>query len=252
MTDTFQPLVGKVALVTGASRGIGAACARAFLAAGASVAIAARDEQSLTAFAGSLDTPGRVLALPTDATDAPALARLVAAAVECFGRLDCAVNTVGAIHRPAPLADINPAEFDHAVTASLGSAYLSMRAEIPALLQSGGGTIVNIASTAAIKAAPGMSAFTAAKAGVAALTKAAALDYATQGIRINGIAPGPTLAGPILNAPPKARERAAAPVPVQRLAQPEEIAAAAVWLSSDTTGYITGAMLPVDGGYTAR
>lgn len=252
MTDAFQPLAGKVALIAGASRGIGAACARAFLAAGASVSISARDEQALTTFADNLDAPGRILALAADATDAPALDRLVAATVERFGRLDAAVNNVGAIHRPAPLADIDPAEFDHAITANLRSAYLCMRAEIPAMLQTSGGTIVNITSTAALKAAPGMSAFTAAKAGVAALTKTAALDYATQNIRINAVAPGPTLAGPILNAPPQARERAAAPVPAQRMAQPEEIAAAAVWLSSGAATYVTGAILPVDGGYTTR
>jgi NAD(P)-dependent dehydrogenase (short-subunit alcohol dehydrogenase family) len=182
----------------------------------------------------------------------PALDRLVAATVERFGRLDAAVNNAGAIHRPAPLADIDPAEFDHVITANLRSAYLCMRAEIPAMLQAGGGAIVNIASTAALKAAPGMSAFTAAKAGVAALTRTAALDYATRHIRINAIAPGPALAGPILNAPPQGRERAAAPVPVQRLVQPEEIAAAAVWLSSDAATYVTGTTLPVDEGYTAR
>jgi NAD(P)-dependent dehydrogenase (short-subunit alcohol dehydrogenase family) len=111
MTDAFQPLAGKVALITGASRGIGAACARVLLAAGANVTISARDEQALSAFAGSL----------------------------------------GAIHRPAPLADIDSGEFDHVIAASLRSTYLSMRAEIPAMLQAGGGTIVNITSTAAIK-----------------------------------------------------------------------------------------------------
>lgn len=252
MTDAFQPLAGQVALITGASRGIGAACARALLAAGASVSICARDEQALSAFATSLGTPGRVLALAADATEAPALARLVAATVERFGRLDAAVNNVGAIHRPTPVADIDPGEFDHVIAASLRSTYLSMRAEIPAMLQAGGGTIVNITSTAAIKGAPGMSAFAAAKAGVAALTKTAALDYCTRRIRINAIAPGPTLAGLILNAPPQVRERAAALVPMQRMAQPEEIAAAAVWLSSDAATYVTGTTLPVDGGYTAR
>jgi NAD(P)-dependent dehydrogenase (short-subunit alcohol dehydrogenase family) len=112
--------------------------------------------------------------------------------------------------------------------------------------------MVAITSTAAIKVAPGMSAFAAAKAGVAALVKTAALDYATRDIRINAVAPGPTLAGPILDAPPHVREQAAAPVPVRRMARPEEIAAAAVWLSSDAASYVTGTTLPVDGGYTAR
>jgi NAD(P)-dependent dehydrogenase (short-subunit alcohol dehydrogenase family) len=251
MADPLQPLAGKVALVTGASRGIGAACARAFLAAGASVSIGARDERMLAAFADGLDAPGRVFAVAADATDPSALARLVAGTVDRFGRLDAAVNNVGAIHRPAPLADIDPAEWDYAVAVNLGSVYLSMRAEIPAMLEAGGGMIVNIASTAATRGVSGMAAFAAAKAVVVALTKTAALDYGTRNIRINAIAPGLTLAGPILNAPPRAREQSATAVPMRRLGQPEEVAAAAVWLSSGAT-YVTGATLPVDGGYSAQ
>jgi NAD(P)-dependent dehydrogenase (short-subunit alcohol dehydrogenase family) len=251
-TDAVQPLTDKVVLVTGATRGIGAACAKAFIAAGASVSISGRDQQGLSAFAESLDAPGRVFAFVADATDAAAGARLVAATVERFGRLDAAVNNVGAIHRPAPLANVDPAEFDYAVAANLRSVYLSMRAEIPAMLDIGGGAIINITSTAAAKGVPGMAAFAAAKAGVVALTRTAALDYSRRNIRVNAIAPGLTLAGPILNAPPQAREQAASMVPMRRMGQPEEVAAAAVWLSSAAAAYVTGATLPVDGGYTAQ
>jgi NAD(P)-dependent dehydrogenase (short-subunit alcohol dehydrogenase family) len=251
-TDGPQPLAGRVALVTGASRGIGAACARALLAAGASVSIGARDEHSLFTLADSLDAPGRVLALATDVTDAAALGRLIEATVERFGRLDAAINSAGTIHRPAPIADIDPDEFDRVVATDLRGVYLSMRAEIPAMLEAGGGTIVNISSAAGIKGVPGMSAFAAAKAGVIALTRTAALDYSGRNIRVNAIAPGPILAGPILNGPPQAREQVAAMVPVRRMGQPEEVAAAAVWLSSGQSSFVTGTTLVIDGGLTAR
>jgi len=252
MTDPSVPLAGRVALITGASRGIGAACARAVLAAGASVTITARDPQTLSAFADRLDAPDRVLVLASDVTAAATPGRLVAATIERFGRLDIAVNNVGGIHRPAALADIDPDEFDRVLDTNLRSTYLSMRAEIPAILDAGGGAIVNIASIAADRAAPGMAAFAAAKAGVTALTRTAALDYSKHNIRINAIAPGPTLAGPVLNAPPQAREHVAAGVPLHRMARPEEIAAAAVWLSSDAASYVTGTTLSVDGGCTVR
>jgi len=251
-TDGLHPLAGRVALVTGASRGIGAACARAFLAAGASVSIGARDEHALSTLAETLATPGRVLAFATDVTDAATLSRLVEATVERFGRLDAAVNNAGTIHRPTPIADLNPDEFDRVVAADLRGVYLSMRAEIPAMLEAGGGTIVNISSAAGIKGVPGMSAFAAAKAGVIALTRTAALDYSAQNIRVNAIAPGPILAGPILNAPTQAREQVAAMVPLRRMGRPEEVAAAAVWLSSAQSSFVTGTTLAIDGGQTAR
>lgn len=251
-TDGLLPLAGRVALVTGASRGIGAACAQAFLAAGASVSIGARDEDALSALEDRLDAPSRVLALPTDVTDAAALSRLVEATVERFGRLDAAINNAGTIHRPAPIADIDPDEFDRVVATNLRGVYLSMRAEIPAMLQAGGGTIVNISSAAGIKGVPGMSAFAAAKAGVIALTRTAALDYSAQNIRINAIAPGPILAGPILNAPPQTREQVASTLPVGRMGRPDEVAAAAVWLCSAQSGFVTGTALAIDGGQTAR
>jgi len=250
--DGPQPLAGRVALVTGASRGIGAACAEAFLAAGASVSIGARDEHALSTLADRLDAPDRVLALATDVTDAAALSRLIDATVERFGRLDAAVNNAGTIHRPAPIADIDPDEFDRVVAADLRGVYLSMRAEIPAMLDARGGTIVNISSAAGIKGVPGMAAFAAAKAGVIALTRTAALDYSARNIRVNAIAPGPILAGPILNGPPQLREQVAAMVPVRRMGQPEEVAAAAVWLSSAQSSFVTGTTLSIDGGQTAR
>jgi NAD(P)-dependent dehydrogenase (short-subunit alcohol dehydrogenase family) len=247
-----RSLEGKSVLITGASRGIGAACALAFLAAGSTVTLAARDGDALAAFAHGLDAEDRVHPVAADASDPDDLARLVEAARGQFGRLDAAVNNAGTSHRPVPLADLPLDEFDRILALDLRGVFLAMRAEIPAMLQAGGGAIVNVSSTAGIKGVPGLAAYAAAKAAVAALTRTAALDYATQNIRVNAIAPGPILAGPILDSPAQALEQAAGWVPLGRPGRPEEVAAAAVWLVSEQASYITGATLPVDGGHTAR
>jgi NAD(P)-dependent dehydrogenase (short-subunit alcohol dehydrogenase family) len=250
--DEARSLEGKSVLITGASRGIGAGCARAFLAAGASVTLAARDGDALETFAHSLGAEDRVHAIAADASDPEQVSDLVATARRRFGRIDAAVNNAGTSHRPVPLADLPLDEFDRVLALDLRGVFLAMRAEIPAMLESGGGAIVNVSSTASSKGVPGLAAYAAAKAAVTALTRTAALDYAGEKIRVNAIAPGPILAGPILAAPPEAREQAAGWVPLGRLGRPEEVAAAAVWLVSEQASFITGATVPVDGGHTAR
>jgi NAD(P)-dependent dehydrogenase (short-subunit alcohol dehydrogenase family) len=246
-------LAGKVALVTGASRGIGAAVARAFAEAGSAVVLAARDAAALDEVAGSLrDKGAEALAVPTDVGDADAIARLVDRTVATFGRLDVACNNAaGGGHGPTPLADIPVEAFDTALAISLRGVFASMKHEIPAMLASGGGAIVNMSSTAGLQAVGGLAAYVSAKHGVEGLTKVAALDYAAQGIRVNSVAPGPILTEGLERAGEQARQATAASVPAKRIGRPEEVAATVVWLCSDQAAFVTGTHVVVDGGMLA-
>ena len=244
-------MTGKVALVTGASRGIGAAVARAFRSAGARVVISARDAEALHRLADELGD-GQALALPTDVSDAKAVAEMVERVVSEFGRLDFACNNAaGGGHPPTPLADIAIEAFDSMQAISLRGVFLSMRAEIPAIVRSGGGAIVNMSSTAGLQGVGGLSSYVAAKHGVEGLTKVAALDYAEVGVRVNALAPGPILTDNLKRAGTAAQQAAAAAMPLRRVGQPEEVAAAVLWLCSDQSGFITGTTLTIDGGKLA-
>ena len=242
-------LAGKVAIVTGASRGIGAVAARAFAAAGAAVVLAARDEGALSALAGQITASGgRALALPTDVGDPGAVERLVGATTDAFGRLDAAFNNAaGGGHPPTPLADVAVEDFDRLVRVTFRGVFLCMKYEIAAMLAGGGGAIVNMSSTAGLRGVPGIGAYTASKHGVLGLTKSAALDYASRGVRVNAVAPGPIGSKP-LQLTDEQRERLVGAVPLRRVGRPEEVAAAVVWLCSDQASFITGATIPIDGG----
>jgi NAD(P)-dependent dehydrogenase (short-subunit alcohol dehydrogenase family) len=245
-------LAGKVAIVTGASRGIGAVAARAFAAAGAAVALAARDEGALSALADEIRAGGgRALALPTDVGDPGAVERLVGETTAAFGRLDAALNNAaGGGHPPAALADVAVEAFDAVLRVTLRGVYLCMKYEIPAMLAGGGGAIVNMASTAGLRGVPGIGAYVASKHGVIGLTKSVALDYAQRGIRVNAVAPGP-IGTKRLALSDEQRERVVGAVPMRRVGRAEEVAAAAVWLCSDQAAFVTGATIPVDGGKLA-
>jgi NAD(P)-dependent dehydrogenase (short-subunit alcohol dehydrogenase family) len=246
-------LNGKVAVVTGASRGIGAAVARAFREAGARVALVARDAQALEWVADGLGAAeGEAVAIPTDVSDADAVAAMVDRVLAEFGRLDFACNNAaGGGHPPTPLAEVPVEAFDSGIATSLRGVFLSMRAEIPAMLRSGGGAIVNTSSTAGLQAVGGLATYVAAKHGVEGLTKVAALDYAASGVRVNAVAPGPILTENLERAGAGAQEAAARAMPMRRIGRPEEVAAAVVWLCSEAAGFVTGTTLTVDGGKLA-
>jgi len=245
-------LRGKVAIITGASRGIGASAARAFAEAGAAVVLAARSEQAIATLAENIRAAGgHALALPTDVGDPDAIKRLVERALAAFGRLDVAFNNAGDGHLPAPLAELTVEDFDRAVRGSLRGVFLAMKYEIPAMLESGGGAIVNMSSTAGLQGVRGMAGYDAAKHGVIGLTESAALDYAAQRIRVNAIAPGPILTERLATLSDEARAPIARAVPMARIGLPEEVAALAVWLCSDQASFITGATIPIDGGRLA-
>ncbi|MGA4539670.1 SDR family NAD(P)-dependent oxidoreductase [Uniformispora flossi] len=249
-TPVPRPLDGRVALVTGAARGIGAASARALHRAGAAVVLAARSADALEALADEITKDGgRALAVPTDVTDPLAVERLVARTCDTYGRLDAAVNNAaGGGHPPTPLAEVDVADFDSAFAVNLRGVFLAMKYEIPAMLASGGGAIVNMSSTAGLQAVGGLAGYVSTKFGLVGLTRVAALDYADAGIRINALAPGPIHTEQLERAGEQARSMAAAAMPMRRIGQPEEVAEAVVWLCSDASSFVTGATLPIDGG----
>lgn len=246
-------LEGRVAIITGASRGIGAATSRAFAAAGAAVALAARDEAALASLAEQLlSRGGRAIAVPTDVADPASVERLVDRTVGAFGRLDLAFNNAaGGGQRPTPLADLPVDAYDSAIAITLRGVFLSMRYEIPAMLEAGGGVIVNMSSAAGLEGVGGLAGYVSAKHGVIGLTKTAALDYADRNLRVNALAPGPILTDNLELAGEDAQRLAALAMPMRRIGRPEEVAAAVVWLCSDQAAFITGATLPIDGGKLA-
>ena len=247
-----QFMRGRVALVAGASKGIGAAAAEAFAAAGAAVVLGARDTAALESVASRIRSRGsRALAAGLDVTDAESMRHLVDQALSTFGRLDAAFNNASACPMPTPLADIDPGEFDVGIGTNIRGTFLGMKFQIPAMLRSGGGAIVNMASIAGLNGTANLAAYVAGKAGIIGLTKVAALDYADQGIRVNVLAPGPILTYHLEAAGPRAQQLAARSTPMRRVGSAAEVAQAVLWLCSDRSSFITGTVLPVDGGQAA-
>ena len=240
----------KIALVTGAGAGIGEACARRLAAGGARVAVADRDLPAAERVAGELDG---AVAIDADVSDPAAVDAMVAAVLEAFGRLDIAINNAGIGGLRAPIAEQTPESWREVLSVNLDGVFYCIRAELPAMLRGGGGAIVNIASVLSITGFEGSAHYVAAKHGVLGLTQNAALEYATQGIRVNAVAPG-FIATPLLKASMNEAEAAAIAAlhPQNRLGEPEEVAELAAWLASDAASFVNGSIYPVDGAYLAR
>jgi NAD(P)-dependent dehydrogenase (short-subunit alcohol dehydrogenase family) len=247
-----QPMQGQVALVAGASRGIGAATAQAFAAAGAAVVLGARDITALEAVAGGIVAAGgRAIAVRADVADVDSMRNLVGQAMTGYGRLDMAFNNASGGPMPAPLADIDPGEFDQGIATNIRGTFLGMKFQIPAMLAGGGGAIVNMASVAGFNGTANLAAYVAGKAGIIGLTKVAALDYADQGIRVNVVAPGPILTHHLEAAGPRAQQLAGQSTPMRRTGTAAEVARTVLWLCSAESSFITGTVIPIDGGQLA-
>ena len=250
--DRAADLGGRVAIVTGSSRGIGRAIAAAMLDAGARVVLNGRDAGTLAAVEDDLRSRGEVIAVAADVGQPEDVERLLAAAQAAFGRVDVLVNNAALANPAGHLLDVSPARWDEIIRSNLTSVFLCTRAVGAALVADGApGVIVNISSFAAQRAHRELAAYDAAKGGVEAFTRAAALELAPFRIRVNAVAPG-AIRTDTSGSDPETLARRAAPIPLGRVGEPEEIAAAVVFLASDAASYVTGQILIVDGGMTAQ
>ena len=245
-------LEGKAALVTGGGSGLGRASAIALARAGATVTVADVDERGgkETAALVSEDAGGDADFVRADVTRPNEVEAMVDKAVARWGHLDCALNNAGTTGVSAPTADYTLDDWNRAIALNLTGVFLCLKYELPAMLERGG-AIVNMASGAGLVGFPGLPAYVASKHGVVGLTRAAALEYASQGVRINAICPGstrtPMLEG-FMGGDEQVERMMTRAVPLGRLGRPEEIAEAVVWLCSDAASFVVGHALAVDGG----
>lgn len=246
---------GKVIIVTGAGGGIGAATAELLASRGAKVALAGRRRSPLEEVAAGIKTHGGTArVIEADVASGEQVKALVAETVSTFGRLDGAFNNAGVDGPLAPAADYPEAEFDQVIAINLKGVWQCMRYQIPEMLRCGGGSIVNNASALGDVGQFAMAGYCASKAGVLGLTRAAALDYGGQGVRVNAVSPGvvetPMMTGQ-MDAIAGLRDMLLARHPVGRLGKPIEVGEAVAWLLSDASSFVLGANIAVDGGYLA-
>lgn len=257
MSASLFSLHGRKALVVGCDSGIGLACARAIAAAGATLVMSGLDSERGTALARDIASSSgqSVHYRSVDVRDEESVQALVGAAADMMGGLDIAMNNAGIPGPAAAIQDLAASDFDNLFAINVRGVWLSMKYEVPVMLASGrGGSIINLASTAALSGLAYVSAYSASKHAVAGLTKSAAIELAPHNIRVNAIAPGPVQTD-LLNRMRSSRSQVAdiapASVPMGRAAQPEEMAGTVVWLASQASSFVTGSIISIDGGVIA-
>jgi NAD(P)-dependent dehydrogenase (short-subunit alcohol dehydrogenase family) len=250
MTREFE---GKTAMVTGAGSGIGAEIARRLGAQGARVVVADINQPAADEVAAHIvDAGGTAVSVHQDVGDPESVRRSVEIAVERFGGLDLAVNNAGITGADAAVADYDLEDWDKVIAINLSGVFYGLKYQLPALIRSGGGSIVNMASILGSVGTPNFAGYVAAKHGVVGLTKTAALEYAAQDIRVNAVAPGYIDTPLLTNLDKEVYDGLVGLHPIGRLGRAEDVAELVLFLLSDRAAFITGSYHLVDGGYTAQ
>jgi NAD(P)-dependent dehydrogenase (short-subunit alcohol dehydrogenase family) len=257
--ETMNPIYnfkGQVALVTGASSGMGLATAQAFASAGAAIVLADINAAAVRAATEALTSAGhQAIAVTCDVSDEAQAAAMVERAVSAFGRLDMAFNNAGIQVPPSDAADETAEHFDRVNAVNLRGVWTCMKHELQQMRSQGSGAIVNCSSLGGLVGLPTRAAYHASKHGVIGLTRSAAMEYAPRGVRINAVCPG-TIATPMvtdmLEGQAEAMKEIMRDQPIGRLGRSDEIAAAVLWLCSPGASFVLGVALPVDGGFTAH
>lgn len=249
----MSTLAGKVGLVTGGGRGLGRACCQLFAREGGRVVVVDLDETTGAETVGLIEAAGgEAVFVRADVSDSGQVQAMVQAALDTYGQLDCAINNAVRFIPQVPLADVSDEDFLQTMAVNYNGVFRCMKYEIKAMVEAGGGAIVNIGSARENSAKAGVGWYLSAKQGVYAMTRCAAVEYGSAGLRINAVAPGPMWTPALrqtADANPGHVERHVAHVPLGRIGDPEEVAEAAVWLLSSRASYVHGVVLSADGGY---
>jgi len=245
---------GTVAIVTGASTGVGLGIAKELYAQGLTVVITARERHGIEAAARGMDPSGqRVVPIVVDVKDHSAMQGLMDSVMERLGSIDYLVNNAGVTGpHGVSICDYDVDDWQDVIQTDLSGVFYGMKYAIPAMLKNGGGAILNLSAVNGVVGIPGIAPYTCAKHGVLGLTRSVALEFAERGIRVNAIAPGYVDTARMKAVPEDIRQEMAESHPMKRMAQTEEVGKLAAFLLSDDASFITGGFYPVDGGYTAQ